>query len=37
MRSLTTETDVRAMRVTVEDSKLVVDLMDGRTVAAPLA
>ena len=37
MRSLATETDVRAMRVTVEDSRLVVDLMDGRTIAVPLA
>ena len=37
MRSLATETDVRAMQVTIEDSRLVVDLMDGRTIAVPLA
>ncbi|GAB1386193.1 hypothetical protein MASR1M59_13410 [Melaminivora sp.] len=29
--------DVRAMHVAVEDSRLVVDLMDGRTIAVPLA
>lgn len=31
------ETDVRAMRVVVEDARLVVDLMDGRTIVVPLA
>ena len=37
MHSLTPETDVRAMHVVVEDARLVVDLMDGRTIAVPLA
>ncbi|GAB1386190.1 DUF2442 domain-containing protein [Melaminivora sp.] len=37
MHSLVLETDVRAMHVAVEDSRLVVDLMDGRTIAVPLA
>ncbi len=37
MHSLAPETDVRAMRVAVEDARLVVDLMDGRTIAVPLA
>ena len=37
MHSLATETDVRAMPVAVEEARLVVDLMDGRTIAVPLA
>ena len=37
MHSLATETDVRAMHVAVEEARLVVDLMDGRTIAVPLA
>lgn len=37
MHSLATQTDVRAMQVTIEDARLVVDLMDGRTIAVPLA
>ena len=37
MHSLAPETDVRAMHVAVEDARLVVDLMDGRTIAVPLA
>ena len=37
MHSLATETDVRAMHVAVEEARLVVDLMDGRTIAIPLA
>ena len=37
MHSLAPETDVRAMHVAVEESRLVVDLMDGRTIAVPLA
>ena len=37
MHSLATETDVRAMHVAVEEARLVVDLMDGRTFAVPLA
>ena len=37
MHSLAPETDVRAMHVVVEDARLVVDLMDGRTIVVPLA
>ena len=37
MHSLAPETDVRAMHVAVEGARLVVDLMDGRTIAVPLA
>ena len=37
MHSLAPETDVRAMHVAVEEARLVVDLMDGRTIAVPLA
>ena len=37
MHSLATETDVRAMHVDVEEARLVADLMDGRTIAVPLA
>ena len=37
MHFLATETDVRAMHVAVEEARLVVDLMDGRTIAVPLA
>lgn len=37
MHSLAPEADVRVMRVAVEDARLVVDLMDGRTIAVPLA
>ena len=37
MHSLATETDVRAMHVAVEEARLVADLMDGRTIAVPLA
>ncbi len=37
MHSLAPESDVRVMRVVVDDARLVVDLMDGRTIAVPLA
>ena len=37
MHSLPPETDVRAMSVVVDDARLVVDLMDGRTIAVSLA
>lgn len=37
MHSLAPETDVRAMNVVLDDVRLVVDLMDGRTIAVPLA
>ena len=37
MHSLAIEPDVRAMHVAVEEARLVVDLMDGRTIAVPLA
>ena len=36
MHSLAPEADVRAMHVVVDDARLVVDLMDGRTIAVPL-
>lgn len=37
MHSLAQETDVRVMNVSIDDVRLVVDLMDGRTIAVPLA
>lgn len=37
MHSLPQESDVRVMNVSVDDSRLIVDLMDGRTIAVPLA
>lgn len=37
MQSLSPETDARAMHVVIEGARLVVDLMDGRTIAVPLA
>ena len=37
MDSLAQESDVRVMNVSIDDSRLVVDLMDGRTIAVPLA
>ena len=37
MHSLAPETDVRATNVVLDDARLVVDLMDGRTIAVPLA
>ena len=37
MHSLAQEIDVRIMNVSIDDSRLVVDLMDGRTIAVPLA
>ena len=37
MHSLAPETDVRAMNVVLDDARLVVDLMDGRTIVVPLA
>lgn len=37
MHSLAPETDVRAMHAAVEDARLVVNLMDGCTIAVPLA
>ena len=37
MHSLAPETDVRAMNVVLDDARVVVDLMDGRTIAVPLA
>lgn len=37
MHSLPQESDVRVMNVSVNDSRLIVDLMDGRTIAVPLA
>lgn len=37
MHSLVSDTDLRVMSVTVDDQRLIVDLMDGRTIAVPLA
>lgn len=37
MHFLAPETDMRTMRVAVEDARLVIDLMDGRTIAVQLA
>ena len=37
MHSLAPETDVRAMNVVLDNARLVVDLMEGRTIAVPLA
>lgn len=37
MHSLAQEGDVRVMNVSIDDSRLVVDLTDGRTIAVPLA
>ena len=37
MHSLAHYTDVRVMNVRVDETPLEVDLMDGRTIAVPLA
>lgn len=37
MHSLAANADIRIMQVTVDESRLIVDLMDGRTIAVPLA
>lgn len=37
MHSLAQDSDVRVMNVSIDDNRLVVDLMDGRTIAVPLA
>nr|WP_184042615.1 DUF2442 domain-containing protein [Roseospira visakhapatnamensis] len=37
MTSLAPDTDVRVKAVTVNNARLVVDLMDGRTIAVPPA
>jgi hypothetical protein len=37
MNFLAPETDLRVRDVTVDDARLVVDLMDGRSIAVPLA
>ena len=37
MHSLPPERDERARSVVVDDAHLLVDLMDGRTIAVPLA
>lgn len=37
MHSLTHDTDVRVMSVRIDETRLEVDLMDGRTIAVPLA
>ena len=37
MHSLAHDTDVRVMNVRVDETRLEVGLMDGRTIAVPLA
>jgi len=37
MHSLAHDTDVRVMNVRIDETRLEVDLMDGRTIAVPLA
>ena len=37
MNSLAPDTDLRVMDVHVDNDRLVVDLMDGRVIAVPLA
>lgn len=37
MRSLISENDLRIMSVTIDDDRLSVELMDGRSIAVPLA
>lgn len=37
MNFLAPDADVRAAHVVVEDARLVVELMDGRSIAVPLA
>jgi len=37
MHSLIFDTDLRVMSVTIDDSRLTVELMDGRLIGVPLA
>lgn len=37
MLTLRNENDLRVMNVRIDDDRLSVDLMDGRTISAPLA
>ncbi|WP_048308838.1 DUF2442 domain-containing protein [Halomonas sp. PR-M31] len=37
MHSLISDTDLRVMSVNVDDDRLTVELMDGRTIGVPLA
>lgn len=37
MHSLAQENDTRVMQVSIDEARITVDLMDGRTISAPLA
>ncbi len=37
MHSLIADTDLRVMNVSIDDDRLVVELMDGRLIGVPLA
>ncbi len=37
MHSLIADTDLRVMDVSIDDNRLVVELMDGRLIGVPLA
>ena len=37
MSAFGNETDIRVMNVRIDDDSLIVSLMDGRTISAPLA
>jgi len=37
MHSLISDTDLRVMDVSIDDDRLVVELMDGRLIGVPLA
>lgn len=37
MHSLVSDTDLRVMSISIDDDRLTVELMDGRTIGVPLA
>ncbi len=37
MHSLVSDNDLRVMKVNIDDSRLTVELMDGRAISVPLA
>ncbi len=37
MHSLVSDTDLRVMNISIDDDRLTVELMDGRTIGVPLA
>lgn len=37
MHSLVSDTDLRVMNINIDDDRLTVELMDGRTIGVPLA